>query len=195
MILSTGIKHHHQPTRKGERGMTIVEILVVLAIIGLAAAVGLPTLQRSQVQARADREMRSVRALFDFARSEAIKRHEDVTVTPDSDSDGTVDPGEREIRVEDSGGAELRSYTLRSHFVMNDLPAAFTPIPADETALPDFVYTADGSLTGGLGGALYFTDRRENYFRLRVTQFMGNPRAEMWSGTVWSPRRGDWEWK
>ncbi len=187
MILSTGRKHHQQPTRKGERGMSIIEILVVLVIIGLAAAIGLPTLQRSQVQARADREMRSVRALFDFARSEAIKRHAPVTVTPDADSDGTVEREEREIRVVDSTGAELRRYALRSHFIMDDTPNS-------ETSLASFVYTADGSLNGA-GGALYFSDRRENYFRLTVTQFMGSPRAEMWTGAIWSPRRGDWEWK
>ena len=195
MILATDRKCHRRPASIGDQGFTMTEILIVVALMGLAAAIALPNFQRAQVQAQADKEMRSVRSLYDFARSEAIKRHGEVTVTPDSDSDGTVDPGEREIRVEDSGGAELRSYTLRSHFVMNDMPTAFTPIPPDETALVDFVYTADGSLAGGVGGALYFTDRRGNYFRLRVTQFMGNPRAEMWNGAIWSPRRGDWEWK
>ncbi len=188
MILSTGRKHHQQPTRKGERGMTIVEILVVLAIIGLAAAIGLPTLQRSQVQARADKEMRSTRALFDFARSEAIKRHVPITVTSDADGDGTVDAGEREIQVLDAGGTVLRTYTLRSQFIMDSTPNS-------ETSLDEFIYTADGSLSHA-GGALYFSDRRENYFRLFVTRFMGSPRAEKWvGGTVWSPRRGDWEWK
>ncbi len=194
MILATGRKYHQGPTRNGERGMTLIEILIVVALMGLTAAIALPTLQRSQVQARADREMRSIRGLFDYARSEAIQRHAPVTVTPDADSDGSVDAGEREIRVLDSGGVELRRYTLRSHFIMDDTPAGFTP-GADETALANFVYTADGSLDGGVGGALYFSDRRENYFRLFVTQFMGSPRAEMWTGAIWSPRRGDWEWK
>ncbi len=191
MILSTGRKHHQLPTRKGEWGMTIIEILVVLAIMGLAAAIALPTLQRSQVQARADKEMRSIRAVFDFARSEAIKRHVLVTVTPDADGDGTVDPGEREIRVVDSAGVELRRYALRSQFVMT----AKADNPNSEESLDEFIYTADGSLSHG-GGALYFSDRRGNFFRLSVTRFMGSPRAEKWiGGTVWSPRRGDWEWK
>jgi len=187
MILANGRHARRRQISHRELGMTIIEILVVVAIIGLAAAIALPTLQRSQVQARADREMRSIRSLFDFARSEAVKRHAPVTVSPDADVDGIVDDTEREIRVVDSTGVELRRYSLRSHFIMNDTPGS-------ETSLASFVYTADGSLNGA-GGALYFSDRRGNYFRLFVTRFMGSPRAEMWSGTAWSPRRGDWEWK
>lgn len=187
MILATGRKQQRRPIPKGQQGFSLTEVLIVLAVIGLAAAIALPTLQRSQVQARADREMRSIRSLFDFARSEAIKRHRPVTLTADIDSDGSVDAGEREIRVVDTGGAVLRRYTLRSHFIMDNTPGS-------ETSLANFVLTADGSLNGA-GGGLYFSDRRGNFFRLFVTRFMGSPRAEMWNGTVWSPRRGDWQWK
>ena len=187
MILATDRKCHRRSASSGERGLTFVEILIVVALMGLAAAITLPNFQRAQVQAQADKEMRSVRSLYDYARSEAIKRHAPVTLTVDADSDGTVDAGERELRVLDAGGAVLRRYALRSRFIMDNTPNA-------ESSLASFVFTADGSLNGA-GGALYFSDRRENYFRLFVTRFMGSPRAEMWNGAIWSPRRGDWEWK
>lgn len=172
-----------------ERGLTFIEILVVLAIMGLAAAIALPTFMRSQVQAQADREMRSIRALFDFARSEAIKNHGPVTITADADGNGSISAGEREIVVRDAANVVLRRYSLRSRFQMDNTPNS-------ETSVAGFVYAADGSLVGGTGSdALYFSDRRGNFFRLFVTRFMGSPRAEKWTGSFWSPRRGDWEWK
>ena len=187
MILATDRKCHRRPASIGERGFTMTEILIVVALMGLAAAIALPNFQRAQVQAQADKEMRSVRALYDFARSEAIKRHQLVTLTVDADSDGSVDGDEREIQVIDAGGAVLRTYILRSRFIMDNTPNS-------ETSLASFTFTSDGSLNGA-GGALYFSDRRGNFFRLFVTEFMGSPRAEMWNGTIWSPRRGDWQWK
>ncbi len=187
MILASDRKCHRRPASSGKRGFTLTEVLIVVALMGLAAAIALPNFQRAQVQAQADKEMRSVRSLYDFARSEAIKRHELVTLTVDADSDGSVDANEREILVLDAGGVLLHRYVLGSRFTMDNTPNS-------ETSQASFVFTSDGSLNGA-GGGLYFSDRRGNYFRLFVTQFMGSPRAEMWNGTIWSPRRGDWEWK
>lgn len=179
---------HETSMARSQRGMTFVEVLIILAIMALTAAVALPNLLMAQVRARADREMRAVGSMFDFARSEAIKRHSPVTVSFDANGNGTVETNEREMRILDSGGALLRTYTLSPKFEMNR-------VPGSEISSPSFVYASDGSLTSSGPQAIYFGDMRGNYFRLFTTQFMGSPRAEMWTGTLWSPRRRDWNWK
>ena len=117
MILATGRKQHRRPIRNGEHGFSLTEVLVVLAVIGLTAAIALPTLQRSQVQARADREMRSVRSLFDFARSEAIKRGSSVSITSTSGDSNWKDGWS----VAD-GGETIRVYAAQKgqHTLVSD---------------------------------------------------------------------------
>ncbi len=167
-----------------ERGMTLVELVTVLAIIGLAAAVALPTLQRSITKSRAQREMRGVLSLFDTARSEAMRLQVPVR----------VQLAGNEVSVLDANNNLIRRHPFSDFFIVGDTPASVPDI-SDYPATSVFLYGSDGSLQGNQGGGLYFADRRRNFFRLATTKFTGRPRAEMWTGGAFSPRRKDWLWK
>lgn len=168
----------------GEWGMTLVELITVLAIIGLASAIALPNLQRSVVRSRAQRQMRSALSIFDTARSEAMRLRASISVQVVGN----------ELRVVDATSNILRRYSISSQFTVGDKPTTVPDI-ANYPLTTTFTYGADGSLQGTVGGGLYFADRRPNFFRLATTRFTGRPRAEMWTGSSFSPRRRDWLWK
>jgi general secretion pathway protein H len=64
-------------------GFTLVELLVVLAILSLAAALALPALQRPPDGLRLEAATRTLMSTLRFSRAQAIARNADVIVTMD----------------------------------------------------------------------------------------------------------------
>lgn len=69
-------------TPRGERGFTITEIMVAIAILGLLAAIAAPNMSIMIRTQRLKTAAFDVYSSLVFARSEAIKRNTQVTVTP-----------------------------------------------------------------------------------------------------------------
>ena len=70
--------------RKRSRvGFTLVELLVVMAILAILASVGFPSFQRLLADYRVTSQANSVQGLLQFARTEALKRTANVTVCSD----------------------------------------------------------------------------------------------------------------
>jgi type IV fimbrial biogenesis protein FimT len=85
--------------RRNEMGFTLIEVLIVITIIGIAVALGLPSyqnwIQSSQIRTAAESILNGVA----LARSEAVTRNESVTFTLDAqpssiwtvaDANGTI---------------------------------------------------------------------------------------------------------
>ena len=66
-------------------GFTLLEMLLVLAIIGLAAAIALPALRRPPDALRIEGAARTLMSALRFSRAPAIARNDDVIVTMHAD--------------------------------------------------------------------------------------------------------------
>jgi prepilin-type N-terminal cleavage/methylation domain-containing protein len=61
--------------RPAARGFTLLELLVVLAIVGIAMAIGIPALQNLVVRSRTEAFAREIASLVQHSRLEAIRRN------------------------------------------------------------------------------------------------------------------------
>ena len=193
-----------------ERGFTLVEGLVVLVILGLAAVIGVPNLMRSLQKSETTQALRIFSNVLDQARGEALSRHTPVTVTYDSanrrfvlfedwtasdtpPADGVLDTGEEVLQ---------RTAMDRALTFMSSKPAGDTQALL---VIQSVVYEPDGSARIKVAGnatpqqgigAAYVQDRKGNVFRVRVVGFTGGSRVEKWlpAQSDWSPRREEWTW-
>jgi type IV fimbrial biogenesis protein FimT len=77
-------------TRARPAGFTVIEILMVLVILGLVAAVGAPSMRDLIASTRVKGAASDLFGSLMFARSEAIKRNANVDVVPVSASNWTA---------------------------------------------------------------------------------------------------------
>jgi type IV fimbrial biogenesis protein FimT len=66
------------------KGFTVIELMIVVAVIGILLAVGLPGLQDTISRVTTNSQAKTLMASLNFARSEAIKRGTTVTVCASS---------------------------------------------------------------------------------------------------------------
>ena len=74
-------------------GFTLVELMVVIVIVGIAAAIGLPNFVPMISKVRMDGEMSALVSGLNFARSEAVKRGLQVSVCPVAANGTSCAPG------------------------------------------------------------------------------------------------------
>lgn len=105
-------------TRKGSDGFSFVELMVVIALIGILSAIGLPSFLSALPEKRLKAAARNVYADLQRARMLAVKKNKKVTVRfneaeeyyyIDEDEDGTGgykewNPGETRGELSDYGG-------------------------------------------------------------------------------------------
>ena len=73
-------------TARGEAGFALIEILCVLAIIGLLAAIILPAIPRATTRAKLESYAVQTAALLKADRSAALRRHIQVTTLVDAEA-------------------------------------------------------------------------------------------------------------
>ncbi len=77
--LSLPIPHHDC------RGFTLIELVIVLAILSILFHLAAPTFQYIGANSRMATQMNTMVTSFNYARSEAIKRHHNMVICPNDD--------------------------------------------------------------------------------------------------------------
>src|SRR5450830_1885053 len=69
--------------RAGQQGFTMAELLIVLAIVGILASLAAPSFSQFIKSQRIKSMATDLNASLSLARSEAVKRNKNVTLSPD----------------------------------------------------------------------------------------------------------------
>jgi len=128
------LRHSHSGRAGGEAGFALIEILCVLAIIGLLAAIILPGFPRSTTRTRLESLAVETAAILKADRSAALRRHTQVATI--------VDAPERAIR----SGATGRILRLPNDVTVN---AALSVRCADRQTGRSIDFFPSGMSCGG----------------------------------------------
>lgn len=71
-------RFHHQGTK--HRGLTLVELMIALAVLGIMLTIGVPAFTETVRQNRITAQTNTTVGLLNFARSEAVKRRANIEV-------------------------------------------------------------------------------------------------------------------
>ncbi len=185
------------------KGFTLVEAIVIVAIVGLAVTVGFPLLQNYLNRAKVEGAMRRTMVLFRQARYEAIRESRTITVQADQsgkwidiywdqDGDNVADPGETvQSRYFLPGGIEFKSHD--SAGLADTFPTLRT---VGTSAYVDF--NNDGSVLSQ--GAIRLGDQRANFVEVdispaataKVTLRKWDASESAW--ITWGEEGKSWKW-
>lgn len=196
--------------RRRQSGFTLIEALVVVSIIGIVAAVAIPSLRRSRMRARMLEVVRTFQQATAVSRITAIKRGSNVClqVLPDgnmvhvSQFRSWIDNNGNE--VEDAGDEPVGVWQVRgvsdwffeesaSPRLMYVLNSAGGGSARGVVYQPNGMAISASAGTAGVGqGAfeffVWYDARKWNTFRITVYGGAGTVQTEMWN-----PDAGDWD--
>lgn len=152
--------HQKKPTRKrGTTGFTMIELMITVSILAILLALAVPDFQRFIQRARIDRESMDLQGFLMQARSESIKRGQNVWISSSTNNwTGSL------RAFVDTNGNQRREDS--------------EPIFATYAAPTEIALVADTSLSDGVGYSANGTglgNLPNGSVGIRVPNLIGNP--------------------
>ena len=178
--------------KRTAKGFTLVELIIVVALIGIAVLIGVPALQNYLNRAKVEGTMRNTMLAFRTARYEAIKRSQTVTVQGHL-TDGWIDSYidvDQDLVYTDGTDIQVQPRFLIDYPVTFQEPGAGQPTTFAVNAGTFLVgFQNDGSVTQA--GVIQMGDERGNFIQIEISPAAT---AKM-SRSKWYEPENDWlEW-
>lgn len=184
------------------RGFTLLELIVVLAIIMIAVLIGFPALQNMLARAKTESALRECGMEFRAARLDSIKQSANVYVQADFANERVAVYRE----TSDDGftpatDAFVREFKLPKGFYFWGPPdgAAEGPNATDNLPPATHAFTFLSSGAANDIGGVRFSDGRGNFFEVHVEpKATARVTLRKWDGTTWKQQDEGgvrWDWK
>ncbi len=189
-----------------ERGFTLVEMLVVVAIMGMILAISIPTLRRSLVRAELLGEAKMLKAAVSVSRINAIKQSRTVVLRillDDAAQDGGVVHAwidDDDDRVADAGEEDIGRWRMNDDIKLSpDAGLRLRGLSGTELGIVFLPSGAAIANTGGTvvgAGAVVVSDFAFNQIRISVQGGSGTVVQEMWDfeNSRWSDQIRFWRY-